>query len=300
MYVSKKKSTDSMTFGYQRAEILGALASVVTIWVLGSILTYEAVIRLIKDVKKDGDAIDSVIMTIIGTAGLVVNIIDALILAWGNASHGHSHGGGHSHGHGGATPPAAHTHNSGNGNEPAGVGDHGHSHSSNVNVRAAFIHAIGDCAQSVGVMAAAGTIWAGNHFTYGTPTKHGSLYNIADPAASLLFGIVTLFTTFSITRGIFKILMHSTPESVDMEQLRRDIRAIPHVIGMHHLHVWSLTFDHTFLSAHIIAPSEFHAQVLSQAESVCNAQNIKHTTIQMDCPEGGCAIEAESSTHQCS
>lgn len=59
--------------------------------------------------------------------------------------HGHTHGHGHSHGHGG-----------------------GDSHG-DVNVRAAFIHVLGDCLQSVGVIVAAVIIWVGNQVQFGSP-----------------------------------------------------------------------------------------------------------------------------------
>jgi Co/Zn/Cd efflux system component len=59
---------------------------------------------------------------------------------------------------------------------------------------------------------------------------------------------------------------------------------------MHHLHVWSLTFDNIFLSAHIIAEQSHHADVLTAAEHICNSHGIGHTTIQMDSPLNDCTV----------
>jgi len=98
MHLARRPADHHMTFGYHRAEILGALASVITIWTMIGILSYEAIRRLLADVKLEGDEVDGKIMTIIGSAGFVVNIIDALILKWGNAPHSHSHGHDHDHG----------------------------------------------------------------------------------------------------------------------------------------------------------------------------------------------------------
>lgn len=65
--------------------------------------------------------------------------------------HGHSHGPGHSHSH-------SHSHGHGQSNDPGGDESAVRPHS--MAVRAAFIHALGDLFQSVGVMVAAGLIWS--------------------------------------------------------------------------------------------------------------------------------------------
>ncbi|TKR57946.1 hypothetical protein L596_030584 [Steinernema carpocapsae] len=111
------------SFGYQRAEILGAMLSIIIIWVLTAILVLLAIQRIVDDNYE----IHTPSMIITAVAGVVFNIIMFAVLRFGHA-HGHSHGHGHSHSHGGPQ---------------------------NVNVRAAIVHVIGDFVQSVGVLAAA-------------------------------------------------------------------------------------------------------------------------------------------------
>src|SRR4051812_34230072 len=41
IWVSRKPSTPQMSFGYHRAEILGALASGLMIWLIAGVLSYE-------------------------------------------------------------------------------------------------------------------------------------------------------------------------------------------------------------------------------------------------------------------
>jgi cation diffusion facilitator family transporter len=209
MHLSARAPTPRLSYGWQRTEILGALASVLLIWALVGILVYEAILRLIGDIHHQGEGVDGRIMTIIGSAGLAVNIIDAIILAWGNAPHGHAH----SHGGGG--------------------GGHAHAHGrllngeGNVNVRAALIHVVGDCIQSVGVIAAAVLIWVGNELTYGSPKHEGSWYNLADPITSLLFGAITLFITLRLVKQILSVLMETVPSHIDYKELKARLEALP-------------------------------------------------------------------------
>eukprot|EP00300_Choanocystis_sp_HF-7_P039630 c5943_g1_i2.p1 GENE.c5943_g1_i2~~c5943_g1_i2.p1 ORF type:complete len:338 (-),score=48.27 c5943_g1_i2:23-1036(-) len=300
MRLGRRRATETMSFGYQRAEILGALASVVTIWVLVLAIAFEALVRLVQFAQGRGEAVDAVIVTVVGALGLAVNIVDAVILHWGKAGHSHSHGGGaHSHSHGSSAPVAE-------GDTALAVpGDSERAEpaaptpqraAENVNLRATFLHVLGDCFQSVGVIAAGLVIWLGNASRYGTPTKRGSRFNAADPIASLLFGAVTVWTTVGLTRGLLRVLMQSTPEGVDVAALRGRVCAIEGVESVHHLHVWSHTLEAAHLSAHIVAAGSEHPRILRLAAAECARQGIRHTTIQMD--EANCELTLDA-THLC-
>ncbi|KAK0412168.1 hypothetical protein QR680_006070 [Steinernema hermaphroditum] len=123
--LAKRAPSSKHSYGLLRAEILGALMSILIIWILTGILVYMAVMRIIrKDLEVDANT-----MLITAGIGVAFNIIMGLVLHFGKAGHSHF---GISHSHEG----------------------HGHSHS-NINVRAAFIHVIGDLVQSIGVLIAA-------------------------------------------------------------------------------------------------------------------------------------------------
>lgn len=69
--LSKKLPDRRMTFGYKRFEVLGAVISVLGIWLLTGILVYLAVLRVI-DQNFD---IDADTMIIISTIGVGINIV---------------------------------------------------------------------------------------------------------------------------------------------------------------------------------------------------------------------------------
>jgi zinc transporter 2 len=73
--MASKPSSFNMSFGYHRAEILGALASIMLIWGLVIWLLIEAVGRLITP-----EIIDSEIMLITAVVGLICNIINIFTL----------------------------------------------------------------------------------------------------------------------------------------------------------------------------------------------------------------------------
>lgn len=148
LWLSSRPATHRLNYGWHRAEILGALLSVFTIWLVTGVLVYLAVERLISD----DYTIDGTVMLITSGCAVLANIIMALTLH--QSGHGHSHGGLSSHGH-------SHSHSSSpqtcpNGDVDLEHNDHEHrGQRANASVRAAFVHVVGDLLQSLSVLISA-------------------------------------------------------------------------------------------------------------------------------------------------
>jgi solute carrier family 30 (zinc transporter), member 2 len=153
-------------------------------------------------------------------------------------------------------------------------------------IHAAFLHALGDCVQSLGVILAGIFIYAANLTQHGTPSTAHSYYNLADPLSSIVFAFVTLKMTKNLIYDILAILMESTPTSVDYPRLAQALADIPGVVSVHDLHVWSLAQDFTACSVHLVANN--HVEVLYEAQQICERDfHISHHTIQVDPVESG-------------
>ncbi|XP_059897092.1 zinc transporter 1a [Gadus macrocephalus] len=102
-FAEKTQATNKNTFGWIRAEVMGALVNAVFLTALCFTIILEAIERF-----TEPNEIDSPYIVIgVGAAGLLINLL-GLCLFHGHAGggHGHSHGGGggghgHSHGSGG-------------------------------------------------------------------------------------------------------------------------------------------------------------------------------------------------------
>ncbi|KAF0753232.1 hypothetical protein AaE_005777, partial [Aphanomyces astaci] len=79
LYLSKLPPSKSMPHGYKRAEVLGALASIVVIWILTLGLVWAAIQRILALLSTSPDAIvvppvNGKAMFIVACMGLLVNI----------------------------------------------------------------------------------------------------------------------------------------------------------------------------------------------------------------------------------
>jgi cobalt-zinc-cadmium efflux system protein len=87
--LATRPAQGSMTYGLGRVEILSAQANGVTLLVLGCLIIYEAIVRLISPPQVHG-----AVVLVVALVGIVVNVVAARILAGGS---GGGSGGGSDH-----------------------------------------------------------------------------------------------------------------------------------------------------------------------------------------------------------
>ena len=259
IYISRKVAKNNMSYGYHRAEIIGALVSIVLIWALTLWLLYEATLRIITP-----PVVDGFIMIIVSIIGFSFNVIMGIVLAKSGVAHSHGlkkcdHDHDHDHDH-------EHEHNS---DEEIRLHTEDENKNSNVNLRASFIHILGDALQNIGVFIAGIII-------YFLPR-----YSIADPICTYIFSIIVGFTTINILKDCIFVLMEGSPVDIDIEELESDLREIKGVKEIHDLHVWSLSIGKTSLSCHICCDNP--QKTLKKAKKMIQKKyKIDHITIQVE------------------
>lgn len=105
--VAKRAADEKYTYGLVRAEVLGALFSVMTLWIITAILLYEAYFRAMAWIEGSPSVVDGRLMSFTALFGVGVNICLATVFheehggSFHSHDHGHSddHSHGHSHGH---------------------------------------------------------------------------------------------------------------------------------------------------------------------------------------------------------
>lgn len=299
--LSMKKANKNFTYGYSRAEILGALASTFLIIILSFWLIYEAVTRLIEGNIK----IQPWFMFGTAVFGLVCNL-SMLKVLHGGPGHNHDHGdGGHDHGHGHSHDHGhKHDHGDAKGHDHSKKVDeenhidgenkeHGHDHDhdhaneghgaetadkvqNNANIKAALVHIIGDILQSIGVVFASVVILIWPSATW------------VDPACTLLFAFIVLFTTQGVIRSCVRILMEAAPLSVDYDKIKTELKEIDLVTDIEDLHVWILTQGKMASSCHILLDKKAEVidfqRALAHATRIFRKHKIYHSTVQTESP----------------
>ena len=141
-----------------------------------------------------------------------------------------------------------------------------------LNIRGAFLHMAADALVSVGVvMAGILYLWQG--------------WLWIDPVVSILIALIIIVGTWSLFRRSVHLLFDGVPERIDLDQVEKSLLALPHVLGVHDLHVWAMSTADNALTAHLVyEDGETNQNVLlREAAKVLQERfDIRHSTLQCE------------------
>ncbi len=140
-----------------------------------------------------------------------------------------------------------------------------------LNMHGAWLHLMTDALGSVAAIAAGALVWAfGWYWT--------------DPVASVLIGILVIYSSWSLLKQAIAILMESTPRHLDVDAVRDAIQSAPGVCEVHDLHIWTITSGMESLSAHVVLGSAHEAPAsLDSLRGILHERfGIDHITIQIE------------------
>ena len=137
-----------------------------------------------------------------------------------------------------------------------------------MNTRGALLHVLGDLLGSVAALLAGAVIV----FTGWTPI---------DPLLSILICVLVLGSSLRLLREVVRALLEGVPEHLSVEKIGQALAAVPGVVSVHDLHIWTLASNRIALSAHLLVESfASWPEVLAEAKHVLSHQGISHVTLQ--------------------
>jgi len=140
-----------------------------------------------------------------------------------------------------------------------------------LNVQGAFLEVLGDLLASVGVVIAGVVIfvtgWSG-----------------IDALVGIAIGLFILPRALGLARKAVRILIESAPDGVDVDSVRSALVALPEVLEVHDLHVWTLTSDMNTATAHIVIDDglDSHPTLDAARDVLAREFGIDHATFQIE------------------
>jgi cobalt-zinc-cadmium efflux system protein len=215
-----KPARGRWTFGFRRLEILAAHVNGITLLVVGVVIVYSAIRRLMSPPEVRGG-----VVLVVALAGIVVNVAATALLA--------------------------------------------RSSRESLNVRGAFLHVATDVAAFAGTAVAGAVILATG-------------WNQADPVASLVVAGLIFWSSYSLLRESTRILLDVAPE--EPRDVADAMLAVPGVVQVHDLHVWTVGSGFPSVSAHVLVETgaDCHALRRELAELLDKRFSLRHSTLQVE------------------
>ena len=159
----------------------------------------------------------------------------------------------------------------------------------NLNMRAAFLEVVNDALGSVAVIVSAVVIALTG-------------WTRIDALAGMLIATLIVPRAITILREAGSILLESTPPGLNLEEVRRHILEVPHVVGVHDLHASTIATGLPVLTAHVVVEeacfADGHAAQMLTDLQACVADHfdvsVEHSTFQLESPDHA---QREHTTH---
>jgi cobalt-zinc-cadmium efflux system protein len=148
-------------------------------------------------------------------------------------------------------------------------------------VKGAYMEVVADTVGSIGVLLA-GIVTVTTSWPY------------ADVVVAVFVALWVLPRAIALARAALRILSESSPNHIDVNELRSALCAVDGVTEVHDLHVWTLVPGKDMVTAHLTSDRD-SATVLDAARAVLTARGLDHATVQVEPPTGAadCKCDAE-------
>jgi cobalt-zinc-cadmium efflux system protein len=144
-----------------------------------------------------------------------------------------------------------------------------------LNMHGAFAHMAADAGSSFGAVLAGAAVLLWNA-------------TWADAAASMLIGVLVLWSAYGLLRDATQVLLEGTPAGIDPDEVTGAISDDADVELVHHVHVWNLASDTPALSGHVVLRGGMSLHDAQQRADQLKAMlaerlGIDHATLELEC-----------------
>ncbi len=117
---------------------------------------------------------------------------------------------------------------------------------------------------------------------------------ILDPLLSIL---ITLYVLWNVVKNFKKTLwlfLQGVPESIDVDFIEKNIKAIEEALDVHDTHIWSLDGEHHILTTHIVVPKGISKTDLvalkCRIKELLHQVEIAHATLEFEYEDERCQV----------
>jgi len=123
---------------------------------------------------------------------------------------------------------------------------------------------------------------------------------VLDPILSVLIAAFILYRVAKNLKQIFEILLEKAPDDLNIDDLTEHISHHEHIIGVHHVHLWSLDGSNNYITLHVIVDHTIEKDDIADIKRFIREEleehNICHCTIEIEyeseaCHDHECVVE---------
>jgi len=113
-----------------------------------------------------------------------------------------------------------------------------------------------------------------------------------DSLLSILFTLYILIHVFKNIILIIRVFLEKSPGEPSLSTIENELKKIPHVVGIHHIHLWTLEGNHLLFTCHVNLNSDITKDDLItsqfQLHEALNKLGVEHSTMEYEFEDSPC------------
>ena len=119
--------------------------------------------------------------------------------------------------------------------------------------------------------------------------------SILDPIMSIGVALFILVNALKNMNKVINLFLEKAPDDIDLAEIKEHICKIEGVLGVHHIHIWSIDGHSNYATMHIVTDEDCHA-IKDKVRDELKEHGIGHVTLELEnstehCHEEFCHIE---------
>ncbi len=121
-----------------------------------------------------------------------------------------------------------------------------------------------------------------------------------DPIMSVGVSIFILINAVRNLKEAIDLFLEKAPHGIDVKDITEHISEIDGVLGVHHIHIWSMDGQSNYATMHIVTNSDSHI-IKETVRKELREHGINHATLELEaedehCHEEKCSVEHKTSS----
>ena len=125
-------------------------------------------------------------------------------------------------------------------------------------------------------------------------------FALIDPLMSMGVAIFILINALKNLKEVVDLFLEKTPHGIEIHEIEEHLMEIPGVLGVHHIHVWSMDGQSNYATMHVVTNGDAH-EIKHKIREELREHGIGHATLELECEgehchEEHCHVEAGHSS----
>ena len=125
-------------------------------------------------------------------------------------------------------------------------------------------------------------------------------FYVIDPLMSIGVAIFILINALKSLKEVLDLFLEKTPHGINVGEITEHIREVEGVLGVHHVHVWSMDGHNNYATMHVVVNGDAHI-IKEKIRDELAEHGIRHVTLELEaegehCREEQCRVDVASSS----